>query len=77
MIPPRPVGLTFRPRRLVTVTVMRGEKPVGTIRRYRAHRFCLVRVEGVLTAAANPGRAAYPTIKDAKAALLHADANRP
>lgn len=34
--------LTFRPIKLETVVVMRGDKPVGTIRRYRAHKACIV-----------------------------------
>ena len=69
------MSLTFRPITNETVVVMRGDKPVGTIRRYRNFHTCIVRVEGVLTAAANRGHAAYPTIAAAKAALLGADAS--
>lgn len=68
--------LTFRPIKLETVVVMRGNKPVGTIKRYRAHGICIVNVPGLLTAAQAPGkhRASFPTIGDAKRALLELDA---
>ena len=66
--------LTFLPIKLETVVVMRGDKVAGTIRRYRAHRRCIVSVPGVLSAAANPGRANFATIAEAKKALLALDA---
>lgn len=67
--------LTFRPIKLETVVVMRGAKVAGTIKRYRAHKACIVRVPGVLTAsmAIGQGKATFPTIAEAKAALLAAD----
>jgi len=52
---------------------MRGDKPVGTIKRYRAHRACIVSVPGILTAASQPGRASFRTIGEAKARLLALD----
>jgi hypothetical protein len=67
--------LTFRPIKNECVVVMRGAKVAGTIRRYRAHRVCIVRVEGLLTAsmAIGKGRAAFPTIAAAKARLIELD----
>lgn len=67
--------LTFRPIKLETVVVMRGNKVAGTIRRYRAHRACIVSVPGVLTAsmAIGQGKAVFPTIGEAKARLLELD----
>lgn len=66
-------GLSFRPIRNEVVVVMRGDKVAGTIKRYRAHRACIVSVPGLLSAAANPGRASFPTIPEAKRALLALD----
>ena len=68
-------NLTFKPIKLETVVVMRGEKPVGTIRRYRSHKSCIVSVPGVLTAsmAIGKGRSVFPTIGEAKKALLALD----
>jgi hypothetical protein len=65
-------AFTFRPIKNECVVVMRGDKVAGTIRRYRAHRACIVRVEGVLTAsmALGEGKATFPTITEAKRALL-------
>ena len=51
----QPGKLTFCPMLLETVVVMRGVKVAGTIKRYRAHKGCIVRVPGVLTPSANPG----------------------
>jgi hypothetical protein len=67
--------LTFRPIKNECVVVMRGDKVAGTIRRYRAHRACIVRVEGVLTAsmAIGKGKATFPTIGEAKRRLLEID----
>jgi hypothetical protein len=69
--------LTFRPIKLETVVVMRGDKVAGTIRRYRAHKACIVSVPGVLTArmAIGQGKATFPTIAAAKARLLELDAS--
>lgn len=64
--------LTFRPIKLETVVVMRGEKPVGTIKRYRAHKGCIVSVPGLISAAGTGG-SFFRTIAEAKAALLSAD----
>ena len=68
-------NLTFRPIKLETVVVMRGEKVAGTIRRYRAHKACIVNIPGLLTAsmAIGKGRATFPTIKEAKAAVAAID----
>lgn len=62
--------------KLETVVVMRGDKPIGTIRRYRAHRACIVSVPGVLTAsmAIGKGKATFPNVPAAKAAILKLDA---
>ena len=67
--------LTFRPIKNECVVVMRGDKVAGTIRRYRAHKACIVRVEGLLTAsmAIGKGSATFPTIAAAKARLLELD----
>jgi hypothetical protein len=67
--------LTFKPIKLETVVVMRGEKVVGTIRRYRAHKACIVSVPGLLTAsmAIGKGNAVFPTIAAAKKRLLELD----
>lgn len=65
--------ITFRPMLLETVVVLRDGVVIGTIRRYKAHRACQVRVPGILTAAANPGQSTFPTMAAAKAALLAAD----
>lgn len=58
---------------------MRGDKPVGTIRRYLAHKQCIVRVPGILTAcmAIGQGKATFPNIKAAKNRLLELDAQIP
>ena len=64
--------LTFRPIKLETVVVMRGGKVAGTIKRYRAHKGCIVSVLGLITAAGT-GSAFFRTIPEAKAALLAAD----
>lgn len=68
-------SLTFKPIKLETVVVMRGEKPVGTIRRYRAHKACIVNVPGLLTAsmATGKGKSVFPTIDEAKKAILALD----
>jgi hypothetical protein len=67
--------LTFRPMKLETVVVMRGEKVAGTIRRYRAHHACVVSVPGLLTAsmAIGQGKATFPNVPAAKARLLELD----
>lgn len=64
--------LTFRPIKNECVVVMRGDKVAGTIRRYRAHKACIVSVPGLLTASMHPmqGKAVFPTIAAAKKALL-------
>ena len=64
--------LTFKPIKLETVVVMRGEKPVGTIKRYRAHKGCIVNVPGLMTAAST-GKVFFRTIDEAKTAILSAD----
>lgn len=67
--------LTFRPIKNECVVVMRGDKVAGTIRRYRAHRACIVRVEGLLTPsmAIGQGKSTFTTIAAAKARLLELD----
>lgn len=67
--------ITFRPIKNECVVVMRGEKVAGTIRRYRAHKACIVRVEGLLTPsmAIGQGKATFPTIGAAKKAILKLD----
>ena len=68
--------LSFRPIKLETVVVMRGDKVLGTIKRYRAHKTCIVRVPGILAAtmAIGKGYASFPTISEAKKKLLELDA---
>lgn len=63
--------LTYRPIKNECVVVMRGDKVAGTIRRYRAYKACIVCVPGVLTAsmAIGQGKAVFPTIPAAKAAI--------
>ena len=63
--------LTYRPIKLETVVVMRGEKPVGTIKRYRAHKCVQVSVPGLLSAATAPfkGASVFRTVPEAKKAL--------
>lgn len=70
--------LTFRPIKLETVVVMRGDKVVGTIRRYRAHRACIVSVPGLLTAsmAIGKGNAVFKTVGEAKKKLIKLEAER-
>lgn len=65
--------LTFRPIKNECVVVMRGDKVAGTIRRYRAHKACIVSVPGVLSASANRGQAGFSTITAAKKAILERD----
>ncbi len=65
--------LTFRPMLNECVVVMRGSKVAGTIRRYRAHKGCIVSVPGVLTSGTNPGQCFYRTVAQAKSAILAAD----
>jgi len=68
-------SITFKPIKLETVVVMRGEKPIGTIRRYRSHKACIVSVPGLLTAsmAAGKGNSVFPNIPAAKKAVLALD----
>lgn len=67
--------ITFHPIKLETVVVMRGPKVIGTIRRYRAHKACIVSVPGLLTAsmAIGEGKAVFPTIAEAKKKILELD----
>lgn len=65
--------LTFRPIKLETVVVMRGDKPVGTIKRYRQWKGCIVHVSGLMDASAPRGSRFFRTIPEAKKALLQAD----
>jgi hypothetical protein len=67
--------LTFRPMLNECVVVMRGDKVAGTIRRYKAHKACIVSVPGVLTAsmAIGQGKAVFRTIGEAKKAILARD----
>jgi hypothetical protein len=68
-----PAKLTFKPIKLETVVVMRGDKVAGTIKRYRAHKGCIVRVPGLLTPDTHPGGCFFPTIAAAKARLIELD----
>ena len=68
------IALTFRPMRHEVVVVMRGDKVAGTLRHYGAHKQWIVRVPGVLSPAANPGKCSHPNLASAKAAVLAADA---
>lgn len=63
--------LSYRPIKLETVVVMRGDKVVGTIKRYRAHNCCIVNVPCLLTAsmAIGKGNSVFRTIGDAKRKL--------
>ena len=58
--------ITFKPIKLETVVVMKGKKVIGTIRRYRQYKGCIVNIPGVLTSAENPGEAFFKTIPEAK-----------
>ena len=58
--------ITYMPIRNETVVAMRGNKVIGTIKRYRAHRRCIVNIPGILTASSNPGEANFATINEAK-----------
>jgi ribosome-interacting GTPase 1 len=70
--------ITFRPILNECVVVMHGNKVVGTIRRYRAHKACIVSVPGLLTAsmAIGQGKSVFPTIAAAKKAILALDNGR-
>lgn len=70
--------ISFKPIKLETVVVLRDDKVIGTIRRYRSHKACIVRVPGLLTAsmAIGKGKAVFPTIGAAKKALLRIEADR-
>jgi hypothetical protein len=69
-------NLTFTPIKLETVVVLRGDKVIGTIKRYRSFKAVLVHVEGLLTAASNRGYAKFDTILEAKRMLRFLEANR-
>lgn len=71
--------ITFKPMKLDCVVVMRGEKVIGTIRKYRAHKACIVSVPGILTAsmAIGKGNAVFPTIPAAKKRILELDKEAP
>ena len=59
---------TYRPMKNKFV-VLKGERPVGTIKRHKFYDGVIVSVRGVLSPAATPGRAFYKTIDEAMAAL--------
>lgn len=65
-------NLTFRPIKLETVVVMRGEKVAGTIKRYRQWKGCIVHIAGLMDASAPQGSRFFRTIPDAKKAVLAA-----
>lgn len=71
----RKLPITFKPMKLDCVVVMRGEKVIGTIRKYRAHGACIVSVPGILTASMNigSGKATFRTIPEAKKRILELD----
>lgn len=62
--------LSFKPIKLETVVVMRGEKVAGRINRYRSHGGCVVSVPGVIHPTETPGQCWFPNVPAAKAALL-------
>lgn len=65
--------LTFRPLKLETVVVMRGNKVVGRINRYLAHRCCVAAVPGILHPSSHPGQCSFPTIAEAKKRIMELD----
>lgn len=68
--------ITFKPIKLETVVVLRDDKVIGTIKRYRSFKACLVSIEGLLSPAANPGCCKFRTIPEAKRAVLRIEADR-
>lgn len=68
--------LTYRPKINDCVVVMRGDKVIGTIRRYAVHKCCIVNVPGLLTAASHPQQASFRTINEAKGMLTKLEAIR-
>lgn len=68
------MALTYRPIKLETVVVLRGDRVVGTIKRYRAYRRCIVSVPGLLSSATHPGQANFATVGEAKARLNQLEA---
>lgn len=72
------MALTYRPKINECVVVLRDGKVIGTIRRYPAHKCCIVRVEGLLTAsmAIGQGKATFRTINEAKGVLTKLEAER-
>jgi hypothetical protein len=65
--------LTYRPKINECVVVMRGDKVVGTIRRYPVWKRCIVNVPGLLTASTHPTQANFRTINEAKGVLTRLD----
>lgn len=65
--------IRFLPMKIETVVVLRGTKVIGTIKRYRTHKACLVSIPGLLSAAANPGQASFKTVPEAKKRILELD----
>ena len=51
------------------VVVLRGERPVGTIKRHKFYDGVIVSVRGIISPSATPGWAFYKTIDEAMAAL--------
>lgn len=68
--------LTYRPKINECVVVLRDDKVVGTIRRYPAHKRCIVSVPGLLTASSHPSQANFRTINEAKGVLTRLEKER-
>jgi hypothetical protein len=72
-----PAKLTFKPIKMETVVVMRGDKVAGTIKRYRAHKAVIVSVPGLMAADTHnqpfKGQRTFKTVAEAKAKLLELD----
>lgn len=61
----------FAPIKNETVVVLdESGKVLGTIKRYRVWKRCIVNVPGILTAAANRGEVTFDNIKQAKEAII-------
>lgn len=64
------ITVAFRPIKNECVVVMRGDKVAGTIKRYRQWKCCIVHIAGVMDASAPQGSRVFPTITEAKKAVL-------
>lgn len=63
--------IKFAPIKNETVVVLdESGKVLGTIKRYRVWKRCIVNVPGILTAASNPGEVLFDNIAEAKEAII-------